>query len=182
MRRLRVDLDELAAAFDNSSYELTYYLDLETGNLELITDDTRRELEALDEPMEDGEPSAHETPSPYGAGLPKWQQDALAVARAVEEGYGTRYIVLPQVGSHEAYGDMEDFIATVGNPGLQERLYRAIGGRGAFRYFKDVLLDFPGERERWFAYRDERMRQRVLEWLEAREIEPVEEDSDGKTA
>ena len=136
MRRLRVDMDELAAAFDNRSYELNYYLDFETGNIELITEDTRSQLEAFDAADEDGEPSSDETPSPDEAGLPKWQQDALGVARAVEEGYGTRYIAVPRVDSHEAYGDMEDFIPTVRNPGLQEHLYRAISGRGAFRYFK----------------------------------------------
>jgi hypothetical protein len=36
---------------------------------------------------------------------------------------------------------------------LRERLLIAIDGKGAFRRFKDVLLAFPAERERWFAYR-----------------------------
>jgi len=45
---------------------------------------------------------------------------------------------------------MEAFIATMRNRRLQERLERAISGRGAFRYFKDVLLDYPAERECWF--------------------------------
>ncbi len=174
MRRLKVDLGELASAFDNSSYELNFYLDLEAGKVELVTEDMRRELEAFDETEEDDELASEELLPAEEHGIPKWQQEALAVARAVEEGYGTRYLAIPKVESHEAYRDMEEFIATVANPRLQERLYRAIDGRGAFRYFKDVLFDFPHERERWFAYRDERMRQRVLSWLEDEEIEPVE--------
>lgn len=51
----------------------------------------------------------------------------------------------------------EDFNATVRNPRLQEKLERAISGRGAFQYFKDVLLDDPAERERWFRFKDERL-------------------------
>ena len=177
MRRLYVDLAQLASAFDNSSYELSFYLDLKTGKVEMVTEDMRSELEALDEILtnkEEETTSAEELVPAGSHGLPDWQQDARAVARAVEEGSSTRYTAIPKVEGHEAYRDMEDFIATVANLRLQERLYRAIGGHGAFRYFENVLLDYPKERERWFAYRDERIRERVLEWLEAEEIEPIE--------
>ena len=62
---------------------------------------------------------------------------------------------------------MEAFIATVRNQRLQECLERAIGGRGAFRYFKDVLLDYPAERERWFQFKQDRLHLRMFDWLEA---------------
>jgi hypothetical protein len=67
---------------------------------------------------------------------------------------------------------MEAFIATVHDRRLQERLERAISGRGAFRYFKDVLLDYPAERERWFQFKRERLHLRILDWLEAYGITP----------
>jgi hypothetical protein len=69
---------------------------------------------------------------------------------------------------------MEAFIITVGNPRLQERLERAIRGRGAFRYFKDVLLDYPAERERWFQFKQDRLHQRMLDWLEEQGITPYQ--------
>lgn len=69
---------------------------------------------------------------------------------------------------------MEAFIATVRNRRLQERLERAIRGRGAFRNFKDVLLDYPAERERWFQFEQERLHQRILDWLKAHDITPLE--------
>jgi hypothetical protein len=47
-------------------------------------------------------------------------------------------------------------------------------GRGAFRYFKDVLLDYPAERERWFQFKRERLQQRILDWLEAHGITPLQ--------
>jgi hypothetical protein len=61
---------------------------------------------------------------------------------------------------------MEDLIATVKDEHLAELLYLAINGRCAFRRFKDVLESYPDERERWFRFRDDRLRERALQWLE----------------
>ena len=77
-----------------------------------------------------------------------------------------RYERIPRAESHEGYEDMEDFIATVKDDHLAELLEVAINGRGAFRRFKDVLLRYPEERERWFQFKDERMQERALEWLD----------------
>jgi len=65
---------------------------------------------------------------------------------------------------------MEDFIATVEDEHLAELLEVAINGKGAFRRFKDVLLNYLEERERWFKFKDERMEQRALEWLDDIEV------------
>ena len=78
--------------------------------------------------------------------LSEWHQEALREAEQVEAGYRTRYVHVPEVDSQESYRDIEAFIAIVKNRHLQDRLWRAISGRGAFRYFKDVLLDYPSER------------------------------------
>jgi len=77
-----------------------------------------------------------------------------------------RYERIPKAESHEGYQDMVDFIATVDNEHLAELLEVAINGKGAFRRFKDVLLNYPEERERWFKFKDERMEERALEWLD----------------
>jgi hypothetical protein len=39
---------------------------------------------------------------------------------------------------------------------------------------KDVLAGYPAERERWFAFKAARVRQRVLAWLADEGIELVE--------
>ncbi len=49
----------------------------------------------------------------------------------------------------------------------------ALDGRGAFRRFKDVLAEYPAERERWFGFHDERVRKAMREWLEDHDIEPT---------
>jgi hypothetical protein len=63
------------------------------------------------------------------------------------------------------YRDMEDFAARVREPRTRDLLERAIAGRGAFRRFKDALLDYPDLRRAWFAFHDTRGERRAIEWL-----------------
>ena len=86
-----------------------------------------------------------------------------------------RYEPIPRAESHEGYRDIQYFIATVEDKHLVELLEVAINGKGAFRRFKDVLLNYPQERERWFQFRDERMEERALEWLESIDVSLSEE-------
>src|SRR5438876_8686979 len=67
--------------------------------------------------------------------------------------------------SRTSYGDLEDFTATVRDPRAREFLERAIAGRGAFRRFKDTLVDFPDLRAAWFKFHDSRTERRAIEWL-----------------
>lgn len=81
------------------------------------------------------------------------------------------------VSSREQYRWMERFVATVEDSEFRTKLLGAIDGKGAFRRFKDVLMHFPVDRERWFAFRSERLRTSMLSWLEAHGLEAVERDS-----
>lgn len=63
------------------------------------------------------------------------------------------------------YRDMADFVAAVHHRRAADLLERAITGRGAFRRFKDTLVEFPELRDRWFRFRDARARRRALAWL-----------------
>jgi hypothetical protein len=104
--------------------------------------------------------------------VPDWQRELVREADRVEAGYGDTIIAVPSENSSEGYSDMAAFIDTLHNPRLRERLARALSGRGAFRYFKDVLLDYPAGRERWFQFKRERLQQRITEWLEEHGITP----------
>jgi hypothetical protein len=85
----------------------------------------------------------------------------------------TSYLRVDPVSSREQYRWMERFIATVTEPDLRGRLVAAIDGKGAFRRFKDVLMNFPADRERWFQFRTERLRSCMESWLEAHNLEAV---------
>jgi hypothetical protein len=85
----------------------------------------------------------------------------------------SRYREIPSVSSNEGYQHMQDFIEILEDATLRKLLAVAISGKGAFRRFKDVLLDFPQERQQWFTFKSQKMRERVLAWLRDEEIEYV---------
>jgi sensor histidine kinase YesM len=175
MRQLKIDLSELEMAFDSYGEMISYYLDLETGEVISVSDEEGGLLESIYQSYYDEQSETVDWESAFEKEqISDWQRELLKNADRIEAGFGNRFISIPSEGSHESYCDMEAFIATVHNLRLQERLERAISGRGAFRYFKDVLLDYPAERERWFQFKRERLRQRILDWLEAHEITPLE--------
>ena len=72
--------------------------------------------------------------------------------------------------------------SSVSDPPLRERLLIAIDGKGAFRRFKDVLLAFPAERERWFAYRSELLHFHIQTWLDHMRIEVANQPPWGHVA
>jgi len=177
-RKLNVDLGDLELALQTDSYEMHYYLDLETGEIILIMDEFRRELERIYDEIYDEEGNRVIALEEYleDRDDPDWQNERLLEADRVEQGYRTRYIPIEKDNPHADYNDMERFIPTVDDPELRERLWRAIRGRGAFRYFKDVLWEHPDVREDWFAFKDARSRRRLERWLAARDIEPISDE------
>jgi hypothetical protein len=86
-----------------------------------------------------------------------------------------RYEHIPKIKSFDGYEDMQDFIATVKDECLSELLEVAISGKGAFRRFKDVLLNYPEERERWFLFKDNRIQEKALEWLDDIDVSLIKE-------
>ena len=85
----------------------------------------------------------------------------------------TTYMRIEPVSSREQYRWMERFIPMVEEGELRDQLTAAIDGKGAFRRFKDVLMTYGTERERWFAFRSERLRVFMEAWLSAHGLAPV---------
>jgi predicted nucleotidyltransferase len=123
-----LDLSDLCIALEDNSPEHSWWLDQETGELELWSEYTGDEM---------------------GLGHP--------------DDRGLAYV--EPIDSDEAYGDMADFVERVRDQRARDLLARAIEGRGAFRRFKDTLLEFPELRAAWFAFHDARMERRALRWL-----------------
>ena len=85
----------------------------------------------------------------------------------------TTYMRVDPVSSREQYRWMERFIQMLDEGELRDRLTSAIDGKGAFRRFKDVLMTHAPERERWFAFRSERLRVFMEAWLGAHALRSV---------
>lgn len=82
------------------------------------------------------------------------------------------YLRVEPASSREQYRWMERFVGSVADEALRERLIISIDGKGAFRRFKDVLLAYPAERERWFSYRADLLHWHIHQWLDAHDIRP----------
>lgn len=80
------------------------------------------------------------------------------------------YLRIDPVSSREQYRWMERFIPMVENDELRGKLGQAIDGKGAFRRFKDVLMSYAEDREKWFTFRSERLRTFMEAWLTAHAI------------
>jgi hypothetical protein len=85
----------------------------------------------------------------------------------------SEFLRVEPVSSREQYRWMERFIPLVEDTDLRQKLVSAIDGKGAFRRFKDVLMGHVQERERWFAFRSERLRVFMEAWLSAHSLQPI---------
>jgi len=81
-----------------------------------------------------------------------------------------RFIRIEPVPSRDQHRWMVRYIATVEDAGLRARLNAAVVQVGAFRVFKDVLLTAPEERDRWFAFRKQQLREMIERWISEHEV------------
>jgi len=100
------------------------------------------------------------------AGEPDAAQLKAKVAANIED-----YVRVEPASSREQYRWMEQYVGSVADAPLKQRLQISIDGKGAFRRFKDVLLAYPAERERWFSYRSNHLHWHIQNWLSAHDLE-----------
>ena len=91
------------------------------------------------------------------------------------------FYALPRWTSDDGFELMEDFTENLYTPGAHHDLRTALsGGRGVFRNFKNVLKMYPEVERRWFLFKNDRMKRRVIEWYnslrESWGLEKLEEE------
>jgi hypothetical protein len=75
-------------------------------------------------------------------------------------------VCIDPLPSYVWYQDMADFAERISDERAGRRLARAIDGRGAFRRFKAELHEeYPHLLPVWSAFRENRAKRRVVEWL-----------------
>jgi hypothetical protein len=140
--KLQAIIEEMEIQFEESRT----FLNIKTGEIIVVTSDDLRAAE-------DEEPFDH---------LPDWEQEDRKVANDVVENF-ENYKELPTKYELNEYEMMEDFCLTVSDQRKQDILLSLIKGKGAFRRFKDKIIDFEIE-DKWYSYRDERFKQIAIEW------------------
>lgn len=160
MKKLKVDIDEIAFIMEMSNdFESTRLFDTETGEIVDIPGELMSAVESDDEDEIDN--------------LPEWEKDLIETVESVLSDNTGRYVEIPRKPSYESYNLMVEFASSVKGRGLREKLNIALDGKGAFRRFKNVLAGYPEEEKRWYAFKDDRLRHEVIDWLESIGIEPV---------
>ena len=160
---------------DVSRDTFDYFLDLETGEVMTFSEEILREVKSrlyFSDSEEFGDEVEYiefdEEPD-----IPDWMQDEVEVALEILLDEDERYVRIPERQSLTAYKSMADFIETVEDPFLKEKLLNALNGKGAFRRFKDVLIDYPKERKRWHGYNAKAMKREIIEWLGSIGVESI---------
>jgi len=89
----------------------------------------------------------------------------LARFKAQSDRDPDRFVKVPRPTGEETYSDMAAFLATVKDKKLQDRLRMEVQGGGTLRNYVDTLHASPTEKDRWYRFREERVRERLLAWL-----------------
>ncbi len=142
---LKIDMEELINAFEDHSGYFDYYLDLKNGNVvPLMSDDFDQEPEYID----------------------GYTIEAV-------EGDPDRFRYIFPVESWESFKIMEEFVETVVNDVIKNRLKSALSRKKPFRNFKDEIHHLPEVSEEWFSFHDEAMSRVVYNWLEENDVKAV---------
>lgn len=150
--KLKDIIEEMEVQFEESRS----FLNIVTGEIVSVTSEDLRAAE-------DEEPLDH---------LPEWEQENRMIAMDLVENF-ENYIELPTKDELNEYEMMENFCLKVTDQRKQESLLRDIRGKGAFRRFKDNIINFDLE-EQWYSYRDECYKQIAINWCQENKINYIE--------
>lgn len=144
----KIDREALVASIETELPDVEHYLDLRTGEIltvvgPLYSDD---ETVALDEVVRDNHKLAQRI---------RAEPDC--------------YELVPSVAPEAGFGWMQEFAATIADDGLRETLQKTLRDctDDCFQAFRRSLPRLPErERERWFAFRNEKIEEFINAWLE----------------
>jgi len=146
---LQIDWDELETAFENRNEDLTYYLDLVTGQVIL---EGEGEDAHFDEDAE--------------------MEDAVDVEAAPRDEPTRLYVV--SFTDDDEIDWMEEFIE--GDDAISHALKETLAelvAQGPSQKFKDELRHHADVRARWFLFRSERLHEVMDAWMEEHGISPA---------
>jgi hypothetical protein len=153
---IKVKLKDIIEEMEIQFEELRSLLNIKTGEIVIVSSE---ELRAV----EDEKPFDH---------LPEWEKENRMMAIDVVENF-ENYIELPTKYDVYEYEIMEDFCLKVSDQRKQDSLLRVIRGKGAFRRFKDKIIDFEIEKQ-WYSYRAECFKRIAIEWCQDNNINYIE--------
>jgi hypothetical protein len=99
------------------------------------------------------------------------ENDGLTVAEI--EGSPARFVRVPPSDPSRVVDDMRAFVASLGDPTLQESLALALSASRPEKRFKAALSWLPERQHQWHGWYRARCQRRALDWLARLGIEPT---------
>jgi hypothetical protein len=167
MSKLNIDFDEIQKAMEDTSRDsFDYFLDTETGDVIILSEDIIRRAhsilyESLDEDMADYDGVEFDEEIE----MADWIEDEVELALEIFLYGRDRYVRIPERVSGDCYAAMRDFAEGVEDTELQNTLLGVLEGKGAFRRFKNELESRPHERKQWHKFNAKCARNEIDLWL-----------------
>lgn len=146
-----ISLREIISALESASDDNSSYLDPETGEIIVVTEEERALVE--DECWEE---------------VPAWQRELMPKIRAALE--GDRWLELPDRFDIHEWSMMERFSRVQNIERIRSELLDAIHGAGAFRTFRNAIRRL-GLEQSWYQFRDEALADIARTWLEEHKLQ-----------
>ncbi len=172
MRKLTIDFDEVQKAMEDTVRDaFDYFLDLETGEVLILSEDILNRAQLfLSRDVDDDMENFEEVIFDQEIEIPAWMEDEIELALDIFIG-GDHYVRIPERSPQAVYTAMNEFIEKIQDPKLREELRQLPGGQGTFRRFKDALEPYPKLRKLWYGYNAKVAKREIVEWLQSLSIE-----------
>lgn len=172
MTKPAVDFDEIQKAMEDTLRDaFDYFLDRETGEIVILSEDIIRRAQSilyedLDEDMSDFDGIEFDEE----IDMEGWMEDEVELALDIFLYAQDRYVRIPERRSAEAYSCMKEFAEGVEDRELHSALLIVLEGKGAFSKFKKILESYPQQRKQWHKFNARRSREEILSWLSSQGI------------
>lgn len=182
MKELKIDFDEIQKAMEDTVRDaFDYFLDRETGEVIILSEDIiNRAQSLLEEDFDEDLSSYEEVIFDREHDIPDWMEDEVELALDIFLDEGERYVRIPERSAHRGFAAMRSFAESVQDQQLKEQLLIHLDGRGVFRKFKDALEPYPKERKAWYRHNAGQSKKEIEDWLLSIGIEYAERGSIGK--
>jgi hypothetical protein len=181
MKKRSINFDEVQKAMEDTVRDaFDYFLDRETGDIIILSEDIiGRAKTILEEEFDDDMAAFEEVEFDGEYDIPEWMEDEVELAVRIfleEEG---RYVRIPERRPGNVFSAMREFTEGLENNMLREELLAILDGKGSFRRFKDALEPHPKERKKWYGFSTSKAKKEIEDWIQS--IETGSEESDDAT-
>lgn len=164
---MNIDYDEIQKAMEDTVRDaFDYFLDRETGEIIILSEDIiKKAQEILEESYDDDIGDFEDVEVEKVPVIPEWMEDEIELALEIFIYEKERYARIPERDHHHGYNTMKEFASTLENEALKQTLLGLLDGKNAFRRFKDALGQYPKERKLWYGFNAKTSRNEIGAWL-----------------